>query len=49
MLQQDNPEDFVIATGVQYTVREFIQKSAKLLGITLKFEGKAQGHPHLNP
>ena len=43
MLQQDNPEDFVIATGVQYTVREFIQKSAKLLGITLKFEGKAEG------
>jgi GDPmannose 4,6-dehydratase len=43
MLQQDKPEDFVIATGVQYTVREFIQKSAKQLGITLKFEGKAQG------
>ena len=42
MLQQDKPEDFVIATGVQYTVREFIQKSAKQLGITLKFEGKAQ-------
>ena len=43
MLQQDKPEDFVIATGVQYTVREFIQKSAKQLGITLKFEGKAEG------
>jgi GDPmannose 4,6-dehydratase len=40
MLQQDKPEDFVIATGVQYTVREFIQKSAMRLGITLKFEGK---------
>jgi GDPmannose 4,6-dehydratase len=40
MLQQDKPEDFVIATGVQYTVREFIQKSAMQLGITLKFEGK---------
>jgi len=39
MLQQDNPEDFVIATGMQYTVRDFIQKSAKQLGITLKFEG----------
>jgi GDPmannose 4,6-dehydratase len=39
MLQQDKPEDFVIATGVQYTVREFIQKSAKQLGITLRFEG----------
>jgi len=39
MLQQDLPEDFVIATGVQYSVREFIQKSAKQLGITLQFEG----------
>jgi GDPmannose 4,6-dehydratase len=43
MLQQDKPEDFVIATGVQFTVREFIQKSASELGITLKFEGKAEG------
>ena len=42
MLQQDKPEDFVIATGVQYTVREFIQKSANELGITLQFEGKAE-------
>ena len=42
MLQQDNPDDFVIATGVQYTVREFIQKSAKQLGITLKFDGIAE-------
>lgn len=41
MLQQDNPEDFVVATGIQYTVREFIEKSAKQLGITLQFEGKA--------
>lgn len=42
MLQQDRPEDFVIATGVQYTVREFIKKSANELGIALKFEGKAE-------
>jgi GDPmannose 4,6-dehydratase len=42
MLQQDKPEDFVIATGVQYTVREFIQKSAHELGVTLTFEGKAE-------
>jgi len=40
MLQQEVPEDFVIATGVQYSVREFIQKSAKELGITLQFEGE---------
>lgn len=40
MLQQDQPEDFVIATGVQYSVREFIAKSAARLGVTLKFEGQ---------
>lgn len=40
MLQQDAPEDFVIATGVQYSVRQFIQWSAEVLGITLRFEGK---------
>ena len=42
MLQQDQPEDFVIATGVQFSVREFIIRSAKQLGITLRFEGKAE-------
>jgi GDPmannose 4,6-dehydratase len=40
MLQQDQPEDFVIATGVQYSVRQFILWSAKELGITLFFEGE---------
>lgn len=40
MLQQGNPEDFVIATGVQHSVREFITWSAKELGITLRFEGQ---------
>jgi GDPmannose 4,6-dehydratase len=39
MLQQEQAEDFVIATGVQYSVREFISKSAAQLGVTLKFEG----------
>ena len=39
MLQQDAPEDFVIATGQQYSVREFITWSAAELGITLAFEG----------
>ena len=38
MLQQDAPEDFVIATGVQYSVRDFIRWSAAELGITLCFE-----------
>ncbi|WP_345793222.1 GDP-mannose 4,6-dehydratase [Thauera sp. JM12B12] len=40
MLQQNQPEDFVIATGVQYSVRDFIRWSAAELGITLRFEGK---------
>ncbi len=40
MLQQDEAEDFVIATGVQYSVRQFIEWSAKELGITIAFEGK---------
>ena len=42
MLQQDKPDDFVIATGVQFTVREFIILSAKQLGITIQFEGSAE-------
>ena len=40
MLQQDTPDDFCIATGVQYSVRQFIQWSALELGITLRFEGE---------
>lgn len=40
MLQQDSPDDFVIATGLQYSVRDFINWSATELGITLRFEGK---------
>jgi GDPmannose 4,6-dehydratase len=40
MLQQNQPEDFVIATGVQFSVRQFIQWSAQELGICLRFEGK---------
>jgi GDPmannose 4,6-dehydratase len=40
MLQQDKPEDFVIATGVQHSVKEFIIIAAAELGITLKFEGE---------
>jgi GDPmannose 4,6-dehydratase len=39
MLQQDTPDDFVIATGVQYSVRQFIEWSAAELGITMRFEG----------
>jgi GDPmannose 4,6-dehydratase len=39
ILQQDQPEDFVIATGAQHSVREFVQWSAAELGITLCFDG----------
>ncbi|WP_103035916.1 GDP-mannose 4,6-dehydratase [Castellaniella caeni] len=39
MLQQDQPDDFVIATGVQYSVRDFIRKAAAQLGMTLRFQG----------
>ena len=42
MLQQDTPEDFVIATGVQYSVRQFIQWSAKELGVELAFSGEGE-------
>ena len=42
MLQQEKPEDYVIATGVQFTVREFIIRCAMQLGITLRFEGLAE-------
>jgi GDPmannose 4,6-dehydratase len=40
MLQQERPEDYVIATGVQYSVRDFIVRSAKQLGIEIEFSGK---------
>lgn len=40
MLQQDQPEDFVIATGVQYSVREFIEWTATELGMQLHWEGE---------
>ncbi|CAM2141898.1 GDP-mannose 4,6-dehydratase [Pararobbsia alpina] len=40
MLQQDKPEDFVIATGVQHSVREFVDRAARHVGIELRWEGK---------
>ena len=39
MLQQDTPEDYVIATGKQYSVREFIRWTAEELGLSLEFSG----------
>ena len=40
MLQQEQPEDYVIATGIQYSVRQFIELSALELGITLSWQGE---------
>jgi GDPmannose 4,6-dehydratase len=39
MLQQENPEDFVIATGVQYSVRDFVNAAARELGMEIRWEG----------
>lgn len=40
MLQQETPEDFVIATGVQYSVRDFVYAAAKELGMEIRWEGQ---------
>jgi GDPmannose 4,6-dehydratase len=42
MLQQQQPEDFVIATGTQYSVRQFVELAARELGITLAFDGEGE-------
>ena len=42
MLQQEKPEDYVIATGVQYSVRDFVNAAARELGLTLRWEGEAE-------
>ena len=43
MLQQEQPEDFVIATGVQYSVRDFVNIAAKEMGINVRWEGEGLG------
>jgi len=40
MLQQDEPEDYVIATGIQYSVKELIEIAAEQLGISIRWEGE---------
>jgi GDPmannose 4,6-dehydratase len=40
MLQQDKPDDFVIASGVQHSVREFVERAAGELGIGIRWEGE---------
>jgi GDPmannose 4,6-dehydratase len=48
MLQQDEPDDFVLATGIKITVREFINMSFAEVGITLKWEGKEENEKGIN-
>jgi GDPmannose 4,6-dehydratase len=42
MLQQNTPDDFVLATGETHSVREFIEESCKIAGIDLKWQGKGE-------
>lgn len=39
MLQQDHPDDFVLATGETHTVREYVEKAFKVVGVDIKWEG----------
>jgi GDPmannose 4,6-dehydratase len=48
MLQQDRPEDFVVATGVQHSVREFVCAVAKELGINLRWQGAGRSEEGFN-
>lgn len=43
MLQQEKPEDFVIATGMQHSVREFVEKSAAVIGMGIEWKGSGAG------
>ncbi|KAF0188966.1 MAG: GDPmannose 4 [Desulfobulbaceae bacterium] len=48
MLQQDKPEDFVIATGVQYSVRDFVNAAAVELGMKIRWEGSGKDEKGYN-
>lgn len=48
MLQQDTPDDYVIATGEQHSVKEFIELTAKQLGITIQWEGESKSEKGIN-
>ena len=48
MLQNDVPEDFVIATGKQYTVRDFVEKAFEVVGIQIVWEGKGINEKGIN-
>jgi GDPmannose 4,6-dehydratase len=49
MLQQEKPEDFVIATGVQYSVRDFINAAAKEFGTFIRWDGQGVGEKGYDP
>ena len=49
MLQQERPEDFVIATGVQYSVREFVEAAAQELEISVRWEGEGVDEKGFDP
>ncbi|MFI4937159.1 MAG: GDP-mannose 4,6-dehydratase [Candidatus Berkiellales bacterium] len=49
MLQQDTPEDYVIASGEQYSVRQFVELAAKELDIELRWEGKGTDEKGYDP
>jgi len=49
MLQQEKPEDYVIATGVQYSVRDFVDAAARELGIGLRWQGQGVEEHALDP
>jgi len=49
MLQQDKPDDYVIATGEQHSVREFVEHSARELGLAIQWEGKGINEKGINP
>jgi GDPmannose 4,6-dehydratase len=48
MLQQDEPDDFVIATGEQHSVREFVDVAARELGMTIQWEGEGINEKGIN-
>ena len=48
MLQQEEPDDYVIATGEQHSVREFVDTAARELGITIKWEGEGVNEKGIN-
>ena len=49
MLQQEKPEDYVIATGVQYSVRDFINAAARELGMQIRWEGQGVDEKGIDP